>query len=240
VGQRLHKQDPVTLEVMAFPLVSTDLDCTDFSVDGGSSQQASLDGGQPLWSSLGSSLADLFLPDPLGAMFRRRPPRGLGGLVGSFSSFFGAVPEDAEAPPGLFSTAYVNNSPDATVSRGQAISVPVTLDMSQLSPEGDLGAAQFELLYDEAFLEFNSTESSLAGILVANGTTPGKVAVAFVHTEAQGTAQLTLVTIHFTVRTDAPSGGSALTLNDTAAPSDTGLNNYPMPLAAGGNMTINP
>ncbi|MGD8362810.1 MAG: cohesin domain-containing protein [Gemmatimonadota bacterium] len=145
-----------------------------------------------------------------------------------------------EVPSGLYSTAFVNGVPSTTVSRGEAVSVPVILDMTPLSPDGDLGSAQFELSYDEAFLEFNSTESSLDGILVANGTTPGKVAVAFAHTESQGSSAFTLVTIHFTVQGDAPTGSTALTLSYSAAPSDTDLVKYPMPVVKGGTMTVNP
>jgi hypothetical protein len=97
-GQRLHKQDEVSLEVTALPLVNSDLLCSGFPLGSASSHQASVGEGQSLWSRVGSSLAGLLLPEPLGAHARqlRRPPRGLGGLVGSFSWFFGAVPEEPD------------------------------------------------------------------------------------------------------------------------------------------------
>jgi hypothetical protein len=95
-AQRLHKQDESTLEITALPLVNSDLDCTEFPLGEGANQQARLAGTESLWGLLASRLGELVLPEPLGAGMRqlRRPPRGLGGLVGSFSRFFGAVPEE--------------------------------------------------------------------------------------------------------------------------------------------------
>jgi hypothetical protein len=96
VAQRLHKQDEGTQEITALPLVNSGLDCSGFPWAEGPEQMAAADGGPSFFGTVGSTLADLFLPDPLGAYLRevRRPPRGLGGMVGSFTWFFGAVPEE--------------------------------------------------------------------------------------------------------------------------------------------------
>jgi hypothetical protein len=96
VELRVHQQDEITLEVNALPYVAATLDCTDFvgyePAPEGPAENRSVLG------SIGAVAADLLLPDPLRALFRedRRPARGIGGLTGSFTWEFGAVPEEGE------------------------------------------------------------------------------------------------------------------------------------------------
>jgi len=93
----LHQKDYANgegYEVRALPWVEPQyvVDCFDFFDDFGTYQTARQDFSNSILGSLGRRFADLLLPDPLSA--RERPmARGLGGLTGSFSEFFGAVPD---------------------------------------------------------------------------------------------------------------------------------------------------
>ena len=92
----VHQKDEAEV-ITALPWVepSDNIDCGDFTVDGGLDLVAGLTSSQSRLKALGQGLADLLLPEPLGASFMsfRRPPIGVGGLTGSFSEFFAAVPD---------------------------------------------------------------------------------------------------------------------------------------------------
>ncbi len=93
----LHKYDE-GIGVTALPWAEPrNIDCTNFDPNVAAAPQATQGLAQTAWTAVSRGLADLLLPDPLGASFFQttRVPRGLGGLVGSFSEFFGAVPESA-------------------------------------------------------------------------------------------------------------------------------------------------
>jgi hypothetical protein len=141
---------------------------------------------------------------------------------------------------GLCSTAFPGGQFEAPVSRGQTIVIPVTLDMSRVSSNGNLGAAQFELLYDETVLVYSSTSEGDLGYWEVNGSVPGQVIVALASTEPKGDPDLTLVTVHLTVRADAPTDMSVLILNHTMAPVDTAFNVLSMPVSVGGKLRIMP
>jgi hypothetical protein len=130
----LHKKED-NGEITALPWVepSDNIDCGSFTVDGGPDLVAGLPSAQSRWQSLGKGLADFLLPEPLGASFKMasRPPKGLGGLTGSFSEFFGAVPESAKeglvtwwSADGHFYDMYGGNhgTPGFNVSFEQGIS----------------------------------------------------------------------------------------------------------------------
>lgn len=93
----LHKYDE-GIGVTALPWAEPQhIDCTNFDPTLAAPPQAPQGLAQTAWTAVSHGLADLLLPDPLGAAYfqETRIPRGLGGLVGSFSEFFGAVPESA-------------------------------------------------------------------------------------------------------------------------------------------------
>jgi hypothetical protein len=101
---RVHEQEDDSPEYHPIPYVDADLDCSEFPVGAEMVASAGPEEGHSLIAALGSRMADFLLPEPLAAFFQevRRPPRGLGGLAGSFTWYFGAVPEDgADYDPGL-------------------------------------------------------------------------------------------------------------------------------------------
>jgi len=93
----LHKKDEDTGDITALPWADPlTIDCTLFPVE------ETLAAGAPsappsFLGSIGRAVSRLLLPDPLYAsFFTGRPPLGIGGLTGSFTDFFGAVPEYEE------------------------------------------------------------------------------------------------------------------------------------------------
>ncbi len=92
----IHKEDEVTGEISALPwddLRHIDPECPGFTVGGGEPLLAAADSDPGFWKSLGNSVTQLLLPDPLVAHPPiGSPPRGIGGLESSFSKHFGAVP----------------------------------------------------------------------------------------------------------------------------------------------------
>jgi hypothetical protein len=122
---RVHEQEEDSDVATALPYVNSTLDCSDFPVGEETVASASPDEDASLLATIGSRVADLLLPDPLAAFFQtfKRPPRGIGGVAGSFTWFFGAVPETgAEYDPGL-----VGTGPDAESWAMYAPAEPVSL-----------------------------------------------------------------------------------------------------------------
>ncbi len=103
---RVHEKDDATGAVRALPFVEPQtIDCTGFDplAPSPSPGAAAVDTSGSLVAAVGSGLLNLLLPEPLAASFLqalRRPPRGLGGLTGSFSEFFGAVSDLEDIPVG--------------------------------------------------------------------------------------------------------------------------------------------
>jgi hypothetical protein len=142
----VHRRDEVG-NITPLPWVDpVTINCQDFTVP---EQTASLNPASTLLASLGDHLADFLLPEPLGAVLQTRPSsRRLGGLTGSFSEFFGAVPAyplvtvslDADGSiPGVVPTladAMVVVEPEGTILMDEGIHTvedvvvdkPVTID----------------------------------------------------------------------------------------------------------------
>jgi hypothetical protein len=97
LGLRVHKRDEVTGDTEVLPYEEATLDChcfPDNEAEGCPTTVAARGTAPALLASIGSAVADLLLPDPLGAFYRedRRPPRGIGGTTSRFSDIWGAVP----------------------------------------------------------------------------------------------------------------------------------------------------
>lgn len=95
VDLRVHEQEEDETTGTPLPYVNSDLDCSGFSGVFELEQTAGTDGPESILASIGSRISDFLLPDPLAAFFRedRRPARGIGGLAGSFTYFYGAPEE---------------------------------------------------------------------------------------------------------------------------------------------------
>lgn len=136
----------------------------------------------------------------------------------------------------LRSTALANGVAVAEVRREATVAVPVTLE---LGAQGDLGAAQFELVFPGALLDFVSATPGVTGIVQTHLTAPGRIRFAFAGTEPQRKAALTLVTLSFRVAADAPVGAEgALRLSYTARPATTGFRLLPLPAGSGSTVRI--
>jgi uncharacterized protein YjdB len=142
-------------------------------------------------------------------------------------------------PQSLLSTAFVAGQAKAEVKPGQTITVPVVLDLTKVSPTGDVGAAQFELQYDPAVLVFQAATAGVTGGTDFNVPAPGTFRFSFAGTSAQGSPRLTLVTLTFQVAPGAAAGTQrALSLGYTARPASTGFQRYEAPIAVGGRIRI--
>ncbi len=139
----------------------------------------------------------------------------------------------------LLSTAFPGGSIRASVPAGQTFAVPVVLDLSKLGSSGDLGSAQFDLVFDPAVLQYVSAASTLQGAAETNLVSPGRVRFAFAGTSAQGSARPTLATLTFRVVAGAAAGTQTpLDLVYTVAPTSTGFAAYEIPLAVDGVVRV--
>jgi hypothetical protein len=141
-------------------------------------------------------------------------------------------------PRSLLSTNFIEGRYSATVARGQLVNVPVVLDVSRASANGDLGSIQFDLLYNTSLLAYRSAVAGVAGSAVADVSTPGTFRFRFTGTAPQGRSSFTLVTVTFQVPQTAPLANTVLVLNYTAAPTSTGGQPYELPIAAWGRLRV--
>ncbi|MGD2124100.1 MAG: Ig-like domain-containing protein, partial [Gemmatimonadota bacterium] len=90
----VHEKDKDTGEITALPYVEPqNIDCTGFDPTAPPPAPSGEGVVAEALHFLGEGLSDLLLPDPVGAVLRSRPARGIGGLKTDFSEFFGAVAE---------------------------------------------------------------------------------------------------------------------------------------------------
>lgn len=142
-------------------------------------------------------------------------------------------------PSTLLSTAFPAGSIRTSVAAGQTFTVPVVLDMSKLGSNGDLGSAQFDLVFDPAVLQYVSAASTLQGASETNLVSAGRVRFAFAGTSVQGNPRPTLVTLTFRVAAGAAAGTQTLLdLTYTVAPTSTSFAAYEIPLAVDGIVRV--
>lgn len=140
---------------------------------------------------------------------------------------------------GIAASVLASNAYIATAKAGQTITVVVALDMSRPSTTGDLGAAQFELSYDPALLTYVSAESNATGSSNFNSPTPGSFKYSFAGTAAQGTGNVKLATVTFTVSTSAVVGTvTPFALSFTGALTNTSFQNYTTPVTVEGRVRV--
>ncbi len=87
---------------------------------------------------------------------------------------------------------------------GQKFSVPVVADLSRVSPNGDLGSAQFNVKFDAAVLQLDS--ATVIGGGLGNLSSAGTYSFAYAGTNPLGTSTPTMVTVFFTVLPAATVG----------------------------------
>jgi hypothetical protein len=168
-----------------------------------------------------------------------RFPRLAGVLRASPAAFFLLVVVAFQSPPTIVATAIPAGGEDRPVAPGDAVTVPVTLDLSRVGSDGDLGAAEFVLSYDANVFRFDSATTGVKGMAHVNGSEPGRVRFAFVATVPQGSPRLTLAAVNFTVRRGARPGRTALfRLDLPSRPVRTTLLPYDAPRTVGGGVTI--
>lgn len=163
---------------------------------------------------------------------------GVTGVSGQVDAVADTATVAVLGPSSLLSTAFFEGVIDTTVAAGSVVEVPIRLDLSRPSADGDLGSVQLELAYDTTVLAYDSAATALSGTSALNAAA-GIFSFALVATAAQGSGDLTLVTVSFTVDPAAAAGSeTTLTLTYTDAPSDTGVNDYAMPVVAVGRLRI--
>jgi uncharacterized protein YjdB len=146
----------------------------------------------------------------------------------------------AAGPTSLVSTAFAGGSIDATAKAGALVSVPLTLDLSRVSANGDLGALQVEIGFDAGVLALESFTAGARGALEVFSPAAGKVRVAFAETAPQGSANLTVVTLNFRVLANATVGARSTFTYAWQALTSTGFQPYSTPLSVGGTVRVIP
>jgi uncharacterized protein YjdB len=140
---------------------------------------------------------------------------------------------------GLIGTAFVSGSPRATARAGDLVTVDISLDLSRASPEGDLGASEFELAYDSTLFTYERVASPASGSVATNPAVRGRVRVAFASTAKQGAGDVVLARISFRTAAAAPEGARrTFGLTFTARPVSTGFTAYLLPVPAAATVII--
>lgn len=167
------------------------------------------------------------------------------GRAGIVARVDGAADTAAVAvlgPKSLLSTAFAGGSARADVRPGQTVMVPITLDLSKVSANGDLGAAQFELAFDTTVLRYVSASPGVStGSTDSNLASPGLLRFVLASTAPQGSARITLVTFTFQVQPGAPAGRVAElapVFPASAPPTSTGFQAYEVPITVGGRIRV--
>lgn len=140
---------------------------------------------------------------------------------------------------GIAASVLASNAYIANAKAGQTITVVVALDMSRPSATGDLGAAQFELSYDPALLTYVSAESNATGSSNFNSPAAGSFKYSFAGTAVQGTGNVKLATVTFTVSASATVGTiKPFTLSFTGSMTSTAFQNYATPVVVEGRVRV--
>lgn len=187
------------------------------------------------WKSTNTSVATV---DASGQVTGRSA--GVATIEATAGSITGRVHVAVLGANSLLSTALPNGASVAEMKAGQTVSVPVVLDMSKASSNGDLGSVQFELSWDSSVLTYEGGTNPLGGAAF-NEVSPGKVRFAYAGTDPVGKAVVPLVTFNFRVAAGAIVGRqSTLTLTYTATPKSTTFASYGEPITVGGTVKVNP
>jgi hypothetical protein len=108
---------------------------------------------------------------------------------------------------------------------GQKFSVPVVADLSRISPNGDLGSAQFDVRFDQTVLQMDSAQVLSGGL--GNLSAPGTYSVAYAGTNVLNNSTPTMVTMFFTVLPGAAVGSETKVYVVESAPmSNTSFSDY--------------
>lgn len=142
-------------------------------------------------------------------------------------------------PNSPLSTAFIDGRPSAAVVRGQIVSVPIRLNLSRLGLNGDLGTVQLELRYNPGLFVYHSATAGVSGTSSFTVPSAGTFRFSLDAAAAQGSADLTLVTVNFQVPPSAPTGSyTVLMLTYTAAPTRTNGQPYETPVTVWGRVRV--
>jgi hypothetical protein len=181
------------------------------------------------WNSANASVATVD-----GAGSASGVATGVVGIVGSADAAADTATLAVLGDSSVLSTVFAQGAIRSAVQVGQSIVAPVKVDLSRVSNDRDLGSAQFTLSYDAAVLQFDSASTGVSGSVNYNGGTPGAVLFALAELSVQGSADFTLLTIHFTVKSVSVGTVMDFGLVYTAVPTRTGFAAYEAPLVVNG------
>jgi uncharacterized protein YjdB len=146
----------------------------------------------------------------------------------------------ALGPSSLLLTALPKGRELVELAETTSFDVPVAVDLSRVSPSGDLGSLQLEVTFDDAVLGWDGFTAVAQGATDANSPSSGTVRVAFAATAAQGTAAFTLVVLHFHVLPATAGARAAFGVTATALPTSTTFAGYSSALGVGGSVRVAP
>jgi hypothetical protein len=139
----------------------------------------------------------------------------------------------------LLVSALPDGGVKASHAAGETVRVPVALDLSRASGNGDLGSIEFDVTFDPKVLEYVSSSTDATGASAANLVEPGRVRFAFAGTDPQGKAQIQLLTLSLKVKADAAAGSfSPLSIVYSGVPTSTGFQVYKSPLTVAGKVVV--
>jgi uncharacterized protein YjdB len=139
----------------------------------------------------------------------------------------------------IFSSSVVGGASPSFVPVGATFEVPVLVDMSRVSANGDLGSAQFNLDYDAQVFTYQSAITSVGGSADFRDDGSGRFAFAFAASTAVGNSVFTLVTVTFQVAPGAAVGTErAFALTYTATLTGTDFAALVNPIVLSGRVKV--
>jgi hypothetical protein len=166
---------------------------------------------------------------------------GLARVVGRVDAAADTAIVGVLGPATLLSTAFVGGSATSSARPGEAVTIPLVLDMTKASTNGDLGAADLELTFDPAVLVYDTATSTISGSIQVNLASPGHVRLSLASAAVQGVARMTLATLSFHVAPGAAAPSrTQVGIVFTQAPVSTGFGQYASIVTVGGRLRIRP
>lgn len=225
----------VAATVAITPAFATILSGADsaFRADASDAEGVAIPSPATTWASTAAAVT----VDAAGVVHGATP--GVGSIVATVDDAADTAVVAVLGASTILSTAFPSDAFEAAAASGQTVVVHVVLDLSRVSPTGDLGAAQFDLRYDPTKLTYVSAEAGVTGSSNFNLAAPGTFKFSFAHTAAQGQGRVTLAKVTFTPPAGAPVGSVAtFDVVYAGAPANTDFQSYEMPLVVSGRVRI--
>jgi len=189
------------------------------------------------WSSTASSVATV---SSTGVVTGVAPGRA--GIVARVDNAADTATVAVLGTGSILATAFPGGSIRTDARPGELVSVPVVLDLSRVSANGDLGSGELELAYDTTMLRFETASTSgFNGVVDYNLVSAGRLRAGFAAAAPQGSSSFTLITFVFRVAPGARTGARqdfSLVFDQARRLTSTSFQEYSVPVAIGGRVRV--